>query len=209
MMPRPPSDVPIGAASASPSASSSWPGAGRGGARRRRRSRSRFARAQLRGRALDLVVGRRRPIRRHGQLKRRIGTDRFARPCPVSTTFAERPYRSRCAGRGEPVMASRQAWRSRRGRSAASVDIGGELGHRREQRPMREFLIGVAVMVERRLAPGQRDHRAAAEIRVLQSCGEVCRADRLREADARAGRRCARSHRPCRRRTSPHGPARA
>ena len=40
---------------------------------------------------------------------------------PVSTMFADRPYRSRCAGRGEPVIASRQAWRSRRGRSAASA----------------------------------------------------------------------------------------
>ena len=80
------------------------------------------------------------------QLQRRIDDGRFTAPYRSRRSSPDRPYRSRCAGRGEPVIASRHAWRSSRGRSAASVDIGRELGHRRIERPMRDFLIRVAMM---------------------------------------------------------------
>ena len=117
-----------------------------------------LCRAQRRGSALDLVVRGRRPMRRHRQLKRRIGDRRLRSPCRSRSTSACSPFRSRCAGRGVPVIASRHAWRIRRGRSAASVDIGGELRHRREQRRVRDFLIRVAML-----------HRAAACARSSRS----------------------------------------
>jgi hypothetical protein len=41
------------------------------------------------------------------------------------------------------------------------------LGDRREQRRMRHLLVGVTVLMADWLVPGQRQHRAAPEIRIL------------------------------------------
>ena len=65
------------------------------------------------------------------------------------------------------------------------IDRARKLGHRREQRGVGDFLIAVAVLERRLLAPGQRHHRNAAEIGVLESGSEVGGADRLRHAQPR------------------------
>ena len=62
------------------------------------------------------------------------------------------------------------------------IDRGRELRHRGEERRVGDLLIGVAVLERGLLAAGQRDHRAAPEIRVLQPGREVGGADRLRHA---------------------------
>ena len=142
-------------------------------------------RAQLRRRALDLVVRRRRAIRRHRQLQRRIGAGRFAHHAGLDdvrrpSVQVEMRRTRRARHRLAPGLAQQA-------RQVGGVgDIGRELRHRCVERLVREFLIGVAMVVERRLAAGQRDHRAVAQIRVLQPRREVRRADRLREADAGA-----------------------
>ena len=125
-------------------------------------------RAQLRGGTLDLVIRRRRPIRRHRQLQRRIGDRRLAhhaglddvRRAPIQIEMR----RTRRTGHRLAPCLAQQA------RQVGGIrDIGRELRHRRVERPVRQFLIGVAVVEQRWLAPGQRDHRAAAEIRILQA----------------------------------------
>ena len=121
IMPRPPSDVPIGAANASPSASSSGP-APEVAAPEPATMAIRFAaRSFAAARSISSSDG----AGRYGGIVSCSAGSATAGSLtmPVSTTFAERPYRSRCAGRGDPVIASRHAWRSKRGRSAASATL--------------------------------------------------------------------------------------
>ena len=49
---------------------------------------------------------------------------------------------------------------------------------------MRDFLVGVAVLHEWRLAPGHGDDRGAREVGILQARSQIGRADGLREADS-------------------------
>ena len=62
------------------------------------------------------------------------------------------------------------------------IDRRREFGDRSEERCMGDFLITVAVLERRLLAPGQRHYRAAAEPRVLQARGEIGCTHRLRHA---------------------------
>ena len=66
------------------------------------------------------------------------------------------------------------------------ADVGAVLGHRGERLDVVHLLVGVALLADRQLAPGQGDHRRAGQERILQPGGQVDRAHRLRHAQARA-----------------------
>ena len=88
-----------------------------------------------------------------------------------------------------------RAWRVRQGRAprmphqprqfGGLVDRGREFRHRGEERCVGNFLVGIAMLKRRRLAAGQRNHRAAPQKGVLESRGQVGGANRLRHAHAR------------------------
>ena len=132
----------------------------------------------------DFVIRRRRTIRRHAQLERRIGIGGFRHAAGLDDLALQAVQvemrRTRRAGHR---LAPRLAQQPRQ--VGGGIDVGGELGHRRKHRMMRNLLIGIAMLMRRRLAAGDRDDRAAAETRILQPRRQVRRADRLREADAR------------------------
>ena len=137
------------------------------------------------GGTFEFIVRRRGTERRHAQLKRgidagglghRAGFDDVALQ-PVDVEM----HRPRRAGHRRAPRLAEQARQV-----GCGVHLGGEFGYRREHRMMRNLLVGVAMLVCRRLAAGDGDHRAITEERILQSRCEVRRADRLREADAGA-----------------------
>ena len=68
------------------------------------------------------------------------------------------------------------------------VDPAVELGHRRIQRIVRDFLVGITVLKRRHVPSRDRDHRRVAEVRILHARSEIRRAHRLRHADAGAPR---------------------
>ena len=139
--------------------------------RRAQRRRRRPHRARIRHRP----VRRRHPATQFGQRRiRAAGLDEF--PHQSVEIEMHRPRRHR--DRGRPGLAE-LPWQVGR-----LMHLRRMLRHRGEQRRMRHFLIGVAVLMADRLVPGQRQHRAAAEIRILQPGGEIGRADRLRRHHA-------------------------
>ena len=182
-MPRAPSEVAIGAASSLPERQDLRPGLRCGGAGAGDDHHARRP-AQRRGGAFDLIVRGRGTEGRHAQLQRRIGSRRVGERAGLDD-LALQPVdvemrRAGRAGHRFPPRLAQQARQVGRG-----IHFGGELGHRGEQRAVRDFLVGVAVLVCRRLASGDGDHRAAPEPGVLQSGGKVGGADRLREAHRR------------------------
>ncbi len=85
----------------------------------------------------------------------------------------------RLCQRGAPRMAHQPR------QFGGQVDGGRELGHRREKRCVRDFLVRVAMLKRRRLAARQRNHRGAPQKGILQSGGQIGSADRLRHAHPR------------------------
>ena len=144
----------------------------------------RFPAAQLRRRTLDFVVRWHRPVRRHRQLQRRIGDRRFAHHARLDDVRRPPVQVEMCrARRARHRLAPGLAQQARQ--VGGVRHIGREFRHRCIERPVREFLIGVPMMQQRRLASGQRDHRAVAEIRILQSRRQIRRTHRLSETDPR------------------------
>ena len=136
-------------------------------------------------RAGDVISRWQRTVRGHRHIERRARADGFG-------------HRAHFDDFGKPPVEieMRRARRSRHGRAprlpqqsrqvGGGVDFGCKFRHRRKQRRVWQLLIGVAVLLGGDLAPGQRDDGAAAEIRILQSGGEIGGADGLREAQGRA-----------------------
>ena len=66
--------------------------------------------------------------------------------------------------------------------------LGAELGDHAERRQMLHFLVGVAVLLAVDDPPGERKHRRAGQIGILQPGSEIERTDRLRAANPDAPR---------------------
>ena len=66
-----------------------------------------------------------------------------------------------------------------------AADVGAVLGHGGERLDVVHLLVGVALLADRQLAPGQGDHRRARQVCILQPGSQVDRAHRLRHAQAR------------------------
>ena len=142
-----------------------------------------LGRAQPAGGPLDLVIGRHRAMRRHLH-RRRTDLGRFVDGSGLDD-FRLHPEqvemrRARRAGCRRPDRLAQQPRQL-----GGGVDLDVELGHRRVQRQVGDFLVGVAVLQRGLLAAGQRYHRAARQPRVLQACRQIGRPHRLREAEHR------------------------
>ena len=130
------------------------------------------------GRALDVASVGHRPMcgnaARLGIENRRFGSLAKFDFVALMTREVEMGRPRRVRQRSAPGMAhqSRQF--------GGQIDGGGKLGHRGEDRRVRNFLVRVAMLKRRRLASGQRNHRGAPQKRVLQPRRQIGRADRLR-----------------------------
>ena len=137
-------------------------------------------RGQRRGGALDVgasATGRCAGIRRaSGSMTggSAVWPSSISSPWMTGEVEMGRPRRVRQRGAPSVTQQPRQF--------GGQVDRGREFRHRGEQRRVRDFLVGVAMLKRRRLAAGQRDDRAAPEKGVLQSGRQIGGADRLRHA---------------------------
>ena len=156
------------------------PGAARRRRRRRRRSRRgarRSAIAAARSMSRSSATGRCTGIGRAS-----VSMTGGSAVWPSSMTSPCSPQKSRWVGRGVSANAARQAWRNSRGSSLVESTGVENLVTAAKSGACGDLLIGIAVLERRLLAAGQGDHRAAAEIGILQPGSEVGGADRLRHA---------------------------
>ena len=157
------------------------PGPGRGGAVAGDDHEAARA-GQQRGGALDVALVGDRPVQRNaprlGFDDRRLGGLPEFDHVALQAVEIEMGRARRVGQRGAPGMPQQPR------QFAGGIDRGRELRHRREQRRVRDFLVGVAVLERRLLVAGQRDDRAAPEPGILQAGGEIGGADRLRHAHA-------------------------
>ena len=138
---------------------------------------------QHRSGPLDVAFVGNRPVQRNaprlGFDDRRLGGLPQFDHVALQAIEVEMGRARRVGQRGAPRMAQQPR------QFAGGVDRGREFRHRLEQRRVRDFLVGVAVLERRFLMAGQRDDRAAPEPGILQAGSEIGGADRLRHAYAR------------------------
>ena len=187
MMPRAPSVVATGAVQRLGEGEHFGPGA-RGGSAVAGDDHDPAGAEQDRGGALDVALVGDRPVHRDMPRARfrciggsAVWPSSMTSPCKPVEVEMGRPHRDRPAPRarhGAAGAAVREV-ESTGVENLVTAENSGACG---------DFLVRVAVLERRLLVAGEGDHRAAAEIGVLQAGGEVGGADRLRHADARPPR---------------------